>query len=211
MENLLFCRRDRISSPFCGEKSTFLATRPVLVAFLRWEIYFFVDETESRRHFAMGNPLFCRRDRFSSPFCDGKSTFLSTRPNLVTILRRKIYFFVDETESRHHFAEENLLFCRRDRFSSPFCGGKSTFLSTSLNLVTILRREIYFFVDEPESRHHFAKGNLLFCRRDRFSSPFCEGKSTFLSTSLNLVTILRREIYFFADETESRSQVQYFV
>jgi hypothetical protein len=169
MGNLLFCRRAWISSPFYGGKSTFLSTRPVLVAFLRREIYFFVDEPESRHHFAEGNPLFCRRAWISSPFCEGKSTFLSTSLNLVTVLRREIYFFSDETESRHHFAKGNLLFWRRDRISSPFCGGKSSLLATSLNLVTILRREIYFFVDETESRHRFGMGNLLFCRRDQIS------------------------------------------
>ncbi|WP_161522386.1 hypothetical protein [Caldibacillus thermoamylovorans] len=43
--------------------------------------------------------------RFASrhPFLGEKSTFLTTRLILVTILRRKILVFDDETYSRHHF------------------------------------------------------------------------------------------------------------
>ncbi|WP_346199985.1 hypothetical protein NSQ96_14275 [Caldifermentibacillus hisashii] len=45
---------------------------------------------------------------------------MATKPNLVTILRRKTPFFGDETYSRHHFEAENPIFWRRNLFSSPF-------------------------------------------------------------------------------------------
>ncbi|MEL3958267.1 hypothetical protein NST17_13835 [Caldifermentibacillus hisashii] len=44
---------------------------------------------------------------------------MATRPILVTILRRKLLVFDDETLSRHHFGAENTRFWRRDLFSSP--------------------------------------------------------------------------------------------
>ncbi|MBU5342905.1 hypothetical protein [Caldifermentibacillus hisashii] len=45
---------------------------------------------------------------------------MTTKPNLVTILRRKTPFFDDEIRSRHHFEAENPVFWRRNLFSSPF-------------------------------------------------------------------------------------------
>ncbi|MCM3054446.1 hypothetical protein [Caldibacillus thermoamylovorans] len=39
------------SSPFCGVKLHFLATRPFLVATLKQKTLFFDDETRSRHHF----------------------------------------------------------------------------------------------------------------------------------------------------------------
>ncbi|WP_368986929.1 hypothetical protein NST54_07170 [Caldifermentibacillus hisashii] len=45
---------------------------------------------------------------------------MATRPFLVTILRREMLFFGDETFSRHHFEPGNAPFWRRDLFSSPF-------------------------------------------------------------------------------------------
>ncbi|MEC5273944.1 hypothetical protein [Caldifermentibacillus hisashii] len=45
-----------------------MATRPNLVVILSRETPFFGDETLSRRHFEPGNPIFWRRDPFSSSF-----------------------------------------------------------------------------------------------------------------------------------------------
>ncbi|WP_368986672.1 hypothetical protein NST54_04935 [Caldifermentibacillus hisashii] len=45
---------------------------------------------------------------------------MATKPNLVTILRRKLLVFSDETLSRHHFEVRNAQFWRRNRISSPF-------------------------------------------------------------------------------------------
>ncbi|MEN0665843.1 hypothetical protein [Caldifermentibacillus hisashii] len=45
---------------------------------------------------------------------------MATRPILVTILRRKMLVFDDETRSRHHFEAKNARFWRRNPFSSPF-------------------------------------------------------------------------------------------
>ncbi|MEL3957493.1 hypothetical protein NST17_09835 [Caldifermentibacillus hisashii] len=44
---------------------------------------------------------------------------MTTRPILVTTLRRNTHFFDDETHSRHHFEVRNAIFWRRDLFSSP--------------------------------------------------------------------------------------------
>ncbi|WP_363550511.1 hypothetical protein [Caldifermentibacillus hisashii] len=49
----------------------------------------------------------------------------------------------------------NALFWRRDLFSSPFLSEKRMFLATRLILVTILRRESFYFGDETCFRHHF--------------------------------------------------------
>ncbi|WP_346206708.1 hypothetical protein NSS89_18345 [Caldifermentibacillus hisashii] len=64
-----------------------MATNSVLVAILRRKTHNFGDETRSRRHFAVKNAQFCRRNLFSSPFCGKKCPILSTKPILVTILR----------------------------------------------------------------------------------------------------------------------------
>ncbi|MEK6453009.1 hypothetical protein [Caldifermentibacillus hisashii] len=45
-------------------------------------------------------------------------------------------------------------------------------MTTSLNLVTILRRKMLYFDDEPCSRQRFEVKNAQFWRRDPFSSPF---------------------------------------
>ncbi|MEN0648788.1 hypothetical protein NST54_07085 [Caldifermentibacillus hisashii] len=45
---------------------------------------------------------------------------MTTRPILVTILKRKMLVFDDETYSRHHFEAGNPIFWRRDLFSSTF-------------------------------------------------------------------------------------------
>ncbi|WP_404996304.1 hypothetical protein [Caldifermentibacillus hisashii] len=43
-----------------------MATRFILVTFLRRKMLYFGDETLSRRHFEPKNSLFWRRDSFSS-------------------------------------------------------------------------------------------------------------------------------------------------
>jgi hypothetical protein len=48
-------------------------------------------------------------------------------------------YFGDETRSRHHFGLEKAQFWRRAPFSSPFWGGKSSILTTILNLVTVFK------------------------------------------------------------------------
>ncbi|MED4850563.1 hypothetical protein NSQ45_06800 [Caldifermentibacillus hisashii] len=45
---------------------------------------------------------------------------MTTKPLLVTILRREMLFFDEETFSRHHFEPEIAPFWRRNLFSSPF-------------------------------------------------------------------------------------------
>ncbi|MCB5934657.1 hypothetical protein LJB62_06865 [Bacillus sp. DFI.2.34] len=87
-----------------------MTTKPNLVTILRRKTPFFGDETKSRRHFEVGNSIFWRRASISSPFRVGKSAILATKPNLVTILRRKTPFFGDETYSRRHFELEKALF-----------------------------------------------------------------------------------------------------
>ncbi|WP_156103194.1 hypothetical protein NSS89_07165 [Caldifermentibacillus hisashii] len=51
MKNARFWRRNPFSSPFLGEKYSFLATRSVLVNILRRKMLVFDDETYSRHHF----------------------------------------------------------------------------------------------------------------------------------------------------------------
>ncbi|MEL3956507.1 hypothetical protein NST17_04690 [Caldifermentibacillus hisashii] len=80
-----------------------MAKRPFLVVILSRETPFFDDETFSRRRFEPRNPFFWRRDHFSSSFLGRKLLFLATRLFLVTILRRKLLVFSDETLSRYHF------------------------------------------------------------------------------------------------------------
>ncbi|WP_368996625.1 hypothetical protein [Caldifermentibacillus hisashii] len=43
-----------------------MVTRLFLVTILSQKTHFFDDETHSRRHFEPGNPIFWRRDLFSS-------------------------------------------------------------------------------------------------------------------------------------------------
>ncbi|WP_346206888.1 hypothetical protein NSS89_02225 [Caldifermentibacillus hisashii] len=177
--NSLFWRRNLFSSSFFGWKLTFLATRPVLVVFLSREIHFFGDETRSRRHFKPGNAPFWRRDPFSSSFLLGKLLFLATKPVLVVFFWLETHFFGDETRSRRLFLAGNSFFWRRDPFSSSFLLGKLLFLATRSVLVVFLSRETLIFGDEILSRQHFLAGNLLFWRRDPFSSSLWPGITIF--------------------------------
>ncbi|WP_363551339.1 hypothetical protein [Caldifermentibacillus hisashii] len=63
-----------------------MATSPVLVTILRWEMLYFDDETRFRHHFGLEKAQFWRRAPFSSPFWVGKSSILAARPVLVAIL-----------------------------------------------------------------------------------------------------------------------------
>ncbi|WP_160289648.1 hypothetical protein [Caldibacillus thermoamylovorans] len=45
-----------------------MTTRRVLVAILSWKKHYFADEIRSRHHFEPENPIFWRRNLFSSPF-----------------------------------------------------------------------------------------------------------------------------------------------
>ncbi|WP_152032338.1 hypothetical protein [Caldibacillus thermoamylovorans] len=87
-----------------------MATRPFLVVVFGPETSFFGDETLSRRRFEARNSLFWRRDHFSSSFLGRKLLFLATRLFLVTILRRKLLVFSDETLSRRRFCAGNSFF-----------------------------------------------------------------------------------------------------
>ncbi|WP_368975634.1 hypothetical protein NST61_03485 [Caldifermentibacillus hisashii] len=171
-ENSLFWRRDPFSSSLLPGKRHFLATKPLLVITFARETPFFGDETFSRRHFCTGNPIFWRRDPFSSSFLHGKPPFLATRPLLVVFLSRKMPLFGDETLSRRLFEPKNSLFWRRDPFSSSLLPGKRHFLATKPLLVVFFAREIPFFGDETLSRRLFEAENSLFWRRDPFSSSF---------------------------------------
>ncbi|KIO60722.1 hypothetical protein B4166_3680 [Caldibacillus thermoamylovorans] len=57
------------------------------------------------------------------------------------------------------------------------------------------------FGDEASSRHRFEAKNALFWRRDSFSSPFLVENLSILATRLVLVTVLRRKMHYFGDET----------
>ncbi|WP_152032389.1 hypothetical protein [Caldibacillus thermoamylovorans] len=85
-----FWRRNSFSSPFWDRKRYFLATTLILVAFFAPEPPLFGDETRSRRRFWTENPLFWRRDPFSSSLLDGKLLFLATTPFLVS----QVQYFV---------------------------------------------------------------------------------------------------------------------
>ncbi|MEL3955870.1 hypothetical protein NST17_01310 [Caldifermentibacillus hisashii] len=87
---------------------------------------------------------------------------MTTRPNLVTNLRRRKPIFDDETRSRHHFEEKKALFWRRASFSSPFLGKKRSILTTKRILVANLGRGMLFFDDEAESRHQFEEKKANF-------------------------------------------------
>ncbi|MCM3054738.1 hypothetical protein [Caldibacillus thermoamylovorans] len=139
-----------------------MATTLILVAFFAPEPPLFGDETRSRRRFWTENPLFWRRNPFSSSFCGGKLTFLATKPLLVVILWRKSHFFGDDTPSRRHFVAEISTFWRRDPFSSSFCGGRLTFLATRPVLVVVFVRKSPLFGDETLSRRRFCAGISTF-------------------------------------------------
>ncbi|MEN0648015.1 hypothetical protein NSQ82_03045 [Caldifermentibacillus hisashii] len=170
--NPTFWRRNPFSSSLLPGKPHFLATRPFLVVFFARETPFFGDETFSLRHFCTGNPIFWRRDPFSSSLLHGKPHFLATRPFLVVIFARETPFFGDETPSRRLFEPENATFWRRDPFSSSSLHGKPYFLTTRPFLVVFFARETPFFGDETFSRRLFCTGNPIFWRRDPFSSTF---------------------------------------
>ncbi|MCM3056137.1 hypothetical protein [Caldibacillus thermoamylovorans] len=87
---------------------------------------------------------------------------MATRPVLVTVLRRKMHYFGDETHSRHRFEAKNALFWRRASFSSPFLVENLSILATRLVLVTVFGRKSHIFGDETESRHHFKVKNIIF-------------------------------------------------
>ncbi|WP_368975804.1 hypothetical protein NST61_04415 [Caldifermentibacillus hisashii] len=97
---------------------------------------------------------------------------MATSPVLVTVLRRKMLVFGDEASSRHRFWSKTSQFWRRGLFSSPFLVENLSILATKPNLVTVLRRKMHYFDDEPRSRHRFEAKNALFWRRAPFSSPF---------------------------------------
>ncbi len=150
-ENAIFWRRHPFSSSFLDGEPTFLATKPLLVVFLWRKTHFFGDETPSRRLFVAENPLFWRRNPFSSSFFGRKLHFLATRSLLVVILWRKTHFFGDETPSRRHFWAGNSIFWRRDPFSSPFWDRRRYFLATTLILVAFFAPEPPLFGDETFS------------------------------------------------------------
>ncbi|WP_404996768.1 hypothetical protein [Caldifermentibacillus hisashii] len=95
-------------------------TSSVLVTFFGQKPNIFGDETCSRHRFEAKNALFWRRDSFSSPFLVENLSILATKPNLVTVLRRKMHYFGDETHSRHRFWSKTSQFWRRNLISSPF-------------------------------------------------------------------------------------------
>ncbi|MEL3956190.1 hypothetical protein NST17_03040 [Caldifermentibacillus hisashii] len=159
-----------------------MATRPFLVVFFARETPFFGDETFSRRHFEAGNPIFWRRDPFSSSLLPGKPPFLATRPFLVVIFARETPFFGDETFSRRLFCTGNPIFWRRDPFSSSLLHGKPHFLATRPFLVITFARETPFFGDETPSRRLFEAENFLFWRRGPFSSLILPEIHLFLAT-----------------------------
>ena len=178
-ENSLFWRRHSFSSSFWGRKRYFLATKLVLVVFLRPKMLFFGDETLSRRRFCAENSLFWRRNSFSSSFLCGNLLFLATKLVLVVFFVRKSPLFSDDTLSRRRFWTENPLFWRRHPFSSSLLDGKLTFLATTPFLVVVFVRKTHFFGDDTPYRRHFCAEISTFWRRDPFSSSFlCVNKYT---------------------------------
>ncbi|MEN0664189.1 hypothetical protein [Caldifermentibacillus hisashii] len=199
-----FWRRDSFSSSFLCGNLHFLATRLILVVVFGRKTHFFGDETHSRRRFWTENPLFWRRDPFSSSLLDGKPAFLATRPFLVVAFGRKTPFFGDDTLSRRRFCAEISTFWRRNSFSSPFWDRKRYFLATTLILVAFFAPEPPLFGDETLSRRRFWTENPLFWRRHPLSSSFCGGKLYFLATRPFLVVVFAPETSFFGDNTLSR-------
>ncbi|WP_368985759.1 hypothetical protein NST54_16800 [Caldifermentibacillus hisashii] len=129
---------------------------------------------------------------------------MATTPLIVVVFVRKSPLFGDETRSRRRFEAENLLFWRRDSFSSSFLREKLHFLATRPFLVVTFGRETPFFGDETLSRRRFEAENSTFWRRHPFSSSFCGGKLPFLVTRPVLVVVLRRKTPLFGDDTLSR-------
>ncbi|WP_269920106.1 hypothetical protein, partial [Caldifermentibacillus hisashii] len=90
---------------------------------------------------------------------------MATKLVLVTVLRRKMHYFGDETCSRHRFWSKTSQFWRRGLFSSPFLVENLSILATRLVLVTVFGRKSLIFGDEASSRHRFEAKNALFWRR----------------------------------------------
>jgi len=164
-------------------------------------MHYFGDEASSRHRFWSKISYFWRRNLISSSFLVENLSILATKPNLVTVLRREMLYFDDETHSRHRFEAKNARFWRRGLFSSPFLVENLIFLATSLILVTVFGRKPLNFGDEACSRHRFEAKNALFWRRDSFSLPFLVENLSILATRLVLVTVLRRKMHYFGDET----------
>ncbi|MCB5935748.1 hypothetical protein LJB62_12525 [Bacillus sp. DFI.2.34] len=99
--------------------------------------------------------------------------------------------FGDENQSRHLFWAKNILFWRRNLFSSPFSSEKRPILTTRLVLVAIFGWELLNFDDETRSRHRFEVKNARFWRRESISSPFLGEKHPILATKPILVTIFQ--------------------
>ncbi|WP_363550225.1 hypothetical protein [Caldifermentibacillus hisashii] len=139
-----------------------MATKLVLVTVFGRKPLNFGDEACSRHRFWSKISQFWRRGLFSSPFLVENLSYLATRPNLVTFLRRKMLVFGDETHSRHRFWSKTSQFWRRGLFSSPFLVENLSYLATRPVLVTVLRRKMHYFDDEACSRHRFEAKNALF-------------------------------------------------
>ncbi|MED4852890.1 hypothetical protein P9386_13805, partial [Caldifermentibacillus hisashii] len=125
-----------------------LATRLVLVTVFGRKPHIFGDEACSRHRFWSKISYFWRRNLISSSFLVENLSILATKPNLVTVLRRKMHYFGDETYSRHRFWSKTSQFWRRGLFSSPFLVENLIFLATKPNLVVIFGRKPLNFGDE---------------------------------------------------------------
>ncbi|WP_396234538.1 hypothetical protein [Caldifermentibacillus hisashii] len=176
-------------------------TSSVLVTFFGQKPNIFGDETCSRHRFEAKNARFWRRGLFSSPFLVENLIFLATKPNLVVIFGRKPLIFDDEPHSRHRFWSKISYFWRRNLISSSFLVENLSILATKPNLVTVLRRKMHYFGDEPHSRHRFWSKTSYFWRRNPISSSFLVENLSYLTTSLILVTVFGRKSHIFGDET----------
>ncbi|MEC5273346.1 hypothetical protein, partial [Caldifermentibacillus hisashii] len=159
-----------------------MATKLVLVTVLRRKMHYFGDEARSRHRFWSKISYFWRRNLISSSFLVENLSILATKPNLVTVLRRKMHYFGDEPHSRHHFEVKNALFWRRGQFSSPFLVENLIFLATKPNLVVIFGRKPLNFGDEACSRHRFWSKISYFWRRNLISSSFLVENLSILAT-----------------------------
>ncbi|WP_346200572.1 hypothetical protein NSQ96_03730 [Caldifermentibacillus hisashii] len=97
-----------------------MATSLILVTVFGRKPLNFGDEACSRHRFWSKTSQFWRRGLFSSPFLVENLSILATKPNLVTVLRREMLYFDDETHSRHRFWSKTSQFWRRNLISSPF-------------------------------------------------------------------------------------------
>ncbi|WP_368986545.1 hypothetical protein NST54_03925 [Caldifermentibacillus hisashii] len=73
---------------------------------------------------------------------------MATKPNLVTVLRRKMHYFGDEACSRHRFWSKISYFWRRNLISSSFLVENLSILATRPVLVTVFGRKPLNFGDE---------------------------------------------------------------